>query len=97
MKKYIAISLIVVLATLSSCHRVFVTERPTPVVVEKPTAPNPTFVWIGPGYIKKGGKEVYRPGYWASPPNRNHRWIEGRWKPKPKRGGWVWIPGHWGR
>jgi WXXGXW repeat (2 copies) len=96
MKKYIAVCLVIALSILAGCgsNRTFVTERPPDPVYNRPTPPNPTFVWIGPGYVKKGGKYVYREGYWASPPNRSHHWIEGRWKQKKR--GWVWVDGHWG-
>ena len=96
MKKYIIVFLVIALFILAGCgsSRMYVTERPPDPVYNRPTPPNPTFVWIGPGYTKKGGKYVYREGYWTSPPNRSHRWIEGRWKQKKK--GWVWVGGHWG-
>lgn len=93
MKTYIGIIFIAGYLITTSCNRVFVTEKPVEVVVERPKPPGPNYVWIGPGYVKKGGKQVYRQGYWTTPRNYRHRWIEGRWK--AKRGGWVWIPGHW--
>ena len=95
MKKYITVCLVIALFILAGCsNRTYVTERPPDPVYNRPTPPNPNFVWIGPGYTKKAGKYVYREGYWTSPPNSSHRWIEGRWKQKKR--GWVWVGGHWG-
>lgn len=94
MKNYITISLLGFLMVATSCtRRVFVTEKPPEIVTNRPNPPGPEYVWIGPGYVKQGNTYVQRPGYWITPPNNRHRWIEGRWK--AKRGGWVWIPGHW--
>lgn len=87
--------LVAALAIFASCSsgRVYVTERPPAPVYDRPPSPNPSFVWIGSGYVKKGGKYEYQPGHWASPNNSRHHWIEGHWKPKRK--GWVWVQGHW--
>jgi hypothetical protein len=96
MKKYITICMLTALAALAGCSpgRFVVQERPAEPVYERPAPPNSNFIWIGPGYVKKGGKYEYRSGYWISPPNSNHHWIDGRWK--QTRRGWVWVNGHWG-
>ena len=96
MKKYIAVCLVTVLIVLASCGsgRVVVAERPPDPVYDRPNPPNPSFVWVGPSYVKKDGKYEYRSGYWISPKKKSHRWIDGRWK--QTRRGWVWIGGHWG-
>jgi len=96
MKKYITICLVTVTILLASCgsSRVVVAERPPDPVYDKPTSPNPSFVWIGPKYVKRDGKYEYRSGYWISPKKKSHRWYDGRWK--QTRRGWVWVDGHWG-
>ncbi len=95
-KKYIAICGVTILTILVGCgsSRLVVKEKPADPVYYRPAPPNSSFIWVGPGYVKKAGKYEYRNGYWASPPNSRHRWIEGKWK--QTRRGWVWVGGHWG-
>jgi hypothetical protein len=95
MNKYITAIFFTTLVIFASCSsgRVYVTEKPADPVYNRPPSPNPSFVWIGSGYVKRGGKSEYKPGHWASPNNSRHHWVDGYWKPKGK--GWVWIPGHW--
>ncbi|MFM6925251.1 MAG: hypothetical protein ACKOU7_07085 [Ferruginibacter sp.] len=97
MKKNIAVCLVTALVLLCSCGsgRVVYSEKPPDPVYDRPKSPDPSFVWKGPQYIKKDGKYEYQSGYWISPKNKAHRWIEGRWK--HTRRGWVWEAGHWGR
>ena len=65
-------------------HRpVYVPPRPVVVVRVNP--------WI-PGYIPD-----QRPGWhWVDGHyDRYGRWLPGHWEPDDRRGGYVWVAGHW--
>jgi len=98
MKKYfvrVSAFLLLGLAMSQSVPAQFVIKvRPAaPVVRARPVCPGPRHIWVAGDYVWRGGQYVYTDGYWAVPPKRHTRWIEGRWK--HRRGGWIWIPGHW--
>ena len=63
-----------------------------PVIRVRPVAPGPRHVWVAGDYVWREG-DTYVDGYWVVPPAHRSHWVEGRWK--HRRGGWVWIPGHW--
>ena len=87
--------MLMILAALSGCEtgRLVVKERPPERVYERPVAPEPHYIWTGPGYAVADGKYEYRIGRWVAPPKSNRRWMEGRWK--ETKGGWVWVNGYW--
>lgn len=88
---------VLITATASSCssQRLVVRTRPAaPVLVVRPAAPGPGYIWVGGDWLWQGGRYVYREGYWA-PPRRGNRYAAGYWK--RSRGGWFWVPGRWRR
>src|SRR5258708_3990095 len=67
---------------LRSNAQFIVRERPVPppVVVVRPAAPRPAYIWVD--------------GEWRwSRRMHAYVWTEGRWK-RPHKGR-VWVPGHW--
>jgi len=98
MKKYLskvtAILILALAVSFASSAQFFITVRPVaPVVRIRPACPGPRHVWVAGEYAWRGGRYEYIDGYWAEPPLRHTRWVEGRWK--HRRGGWFWVPGHW--
>jgi WXXGXW repeat (2 copies) len=98
MKKYLARTIMMLVMAISFAavaEAQFVVKiRPAgPVYRARPAAPSAGHIWVGGNYVWRGGQYIYEDGYWAMPPNRGMRWMEGHWK--HRRGGWVWIPGHW--
>ena len=78
--------------------QIIVNIRPAePVVIATPPAPGPTHVWVKGHWVWSPGFKRYDwvEGAWMVPPRPHHRWVEGYWR--AKRGGWVWVPGHWAR
>ena len=98
MKKYLskftAVLLLSMAVSFASNAQFVIKVRPgAPVVRVRPIAPGPRHVWVSGEYVWRSGQYYYNDGYWATPPSRHTHWVEGRWK--HRRGGWVWIPGHW--
>lgn len=66
---------------------------PRPIVEARPVMPGRGFVWI-PGFHRWDGRAyVWVPGRWERPPRPRARWVEARWV--RRRGGWVFVEGHW--
>ena len=98
MKKYLskftAILFLSIAVSFASSAQFVIKVRPgAPIVRVRPVCPSPRHVWVSGEYAWRGRQYVYNDGYWATPPSRHTRWIEGKWR--HRRGGWVWIPGHW--
>lgn len=72
--------------------RVYVKVQPKAVVVAKPAAPHPHYVWVDDEWTVKNGAYVTVPGYWAAP-RTGYIWVAGHWVSEPK--GYYWVPGHW--
>jgi hypothetical protein len=72
--------------------RVYVKVRPTAVVVAKPAAPHPNYVWIGDEWAAKNNTYVHVAGHWVEP-RAGFVWVPGHWASEPK--GEYWVPGHW--
>jgi hypothetical protein len=64
-----------------------------PVVAVRAERPSPRHVWVAEEWEPRGGKYVYKAGYWAEPPRRGARWAAGSWH--QTRHGWAWKPGSW--
>ncbi len=92
--KFTAVFILAMAMTLGSAAQVIIKVRPgAPVMRARPAMPGPKYVWVHGDYVYRGNQYVYNEGYWAVPPPRRSHWVEGKWK--HRRGGWVWIPGHW--
>ena len=63
------------------------------VIVRRPPPPSRRHVWVEAGWRVRGGRYVYRAGYWALPPRGYARWIPGHWRDTPRRG-YIWVRGH---
>ena len=93
-KKCLAVIAICICGSLSADAQIVVKIKPGPAVVWVQSArPGPRHVWIRNDYVIRGGQYEYAGGYWAAPPPKYKNWKEGHWS--KRRGGWVWIPGHW--
>lgn len=63
---------------------------------DHPGRPDDRHVWRSEEWVRSGGRYVYRPGYWALPPQPGGTWVPGRWDPSPTwPGRYVWVAGHW--
>jgi len=92
--KFIVAIVVVCSSSFSAYSQFVIKVRPEIRTVKvRPVSPGPRHVWVSSEYVWKGNQYEYTDGYWAVPPARRHHWVEGRWK--ARRGGWVWIPGHW--
>jgi len=91
---FLAGALSVFAVTQSHAQRVFINVRPAePVRVAPPPAPSRNHIWVEGEWEERGGRYVYKPGYWVVPPHRHARWAPGHWR--HFHGGWGWVPGHW--
>jgi hypothetical protein len=55
--------------------------------------PSRNHVWIS-GYQRYDGNAyVWTPGRWEQPPRAHARWVSHRYE--HRRGGWVFVEGHW--
>jgi hypothetical protein len=84
-------------AATASAAEVFVRVGPPPPVRMGivGVAPSPNHVWVN-GYQEWVGRRyVWHDGYWAPRPYPRAIWVEHRWV--PRRGGYVFVPGHWAR
>jgi hypothetical protein len=101
MKAYFYLAAIVAASVLASCHsssRVYTEERvvytrPAPVVYSRPVPPSQGYVWVDGEYIWRNGRYEYAKGYWIAPRGNQHNYVKGYWA--HRRGGYVWVPGHW--
>ena len=93
MKKIFAFGIFFfLLFTSATSCRTTVATRPQAVVVTRPPAPRPGYIWIeGDWYISRG-RWVQRPGYWVAP-RRGHSWSSGHWVHTGR--GYYWQRGHW--
>ncbi len=74
----------------SSGH--YVSTRPPAVVMMRPAPPRANYTWIDGGYYWRGGRYMYRPGYWARP-RCVSAYSPGGWVATPR--GYYWRRGGW--
>ena len=61
--------------------------------IPPPPSVHPGWAWHG-GYQRwDGNRYVWMPGAYVAPPRPRARWVNGHWA--RRRGGYVWIEGHW--
>jgi hypothetical protein len=66
---------------------------PRPPVERRLVAPGPGYLWT-PGYQRWDGRAyVWVPGAWVRPPHPRAHWVQAKWV--HRRGGWVFVEGHW--
>jgi hypothetical protein len=66
---------------------------PRPLAERRVPAPGPGYVWT-PGYHRWDGRAyLWVPGAWVRPPRPRAHWVPARWV--HRRGGWVFVEGHW--
>jgi len=98
MKKLFVLLLFCLPFAFTSSAQIVVTVRPVEpkVVVVRPAAPGPRFVWIEGSWRwdKAIRQYVWVEGHWIKL-RRGREWVDGHWIEAP--GGWKWIPGHWKR
>ena len=89
---------LLMLNPLKSNAQFIVTARPErpAVVVERPRAPGPEFIWVDGEWrwSKREHRYIWAEGYWIRP-KRGNEWVPGHWV--DVRGGSEWIRGHWAR
>lgn len=78
----------------SFAQRIYVNIRPKAVVVERPAAPAPNYIWVEGEWVPQGRSYVYRQGYWVAPRARRI-WVPGHWV--GTRRGEYWVRGYWRR
>ena len=66
--------------------------RPT-VVVTRPAAPGPGYIWVDDDWSVQGKQYVWKGGYWSAAPKNGAKFNKGYWKRNKK--GWHWVPGRW--
>ena len=96
MKKFVyAAFAILAMTSLYSCSSGhYVSAQPNAVVVTRPVAPGPGYIWVDGNYYWSGGRYAYRNGYWARP--RGGRvYRSGAWAQSPR--GYQWRRGGWRR
>lgn len=83
-------------AAANAQRRVFVRVQPVQpkVVVVRPAAPRPDYVWVEGEYVPRGAAYVYRPGRWVAP-RTGRVWTPGHWVREHR--GSYWVPGYWSR
>ena len=91
---YISVFFIVLVSAYSCTSGRYVSARPHGVVVTRPLAPGPGYIWIDGGYYWRGGGYRYRNGYWARP-RGGQTWRSGNWVHSPR--GYYWHRGGWHR
>jgi hypothetical protein len=66
---------------------------PRPLVERRIPPPGRGYVWT-PGYHRwDGARYLWVPGAWVLPPRPRARYVAPHWV--HRRGGWVFIEGHW--
>jgi hypothetical protein len=82
------------LAAIPLSAQVVVRVGPPAPVYERPIpSPGRGYVWT-PGYHRWDGRAyVWMPGAWVMPPRPRAHWVKAHWA--HRRGGWVFVEGHW--
>ena len=79
--------------TASAADVVVRVAPPRARVEHRGPAPGRGFVWT-PGYQRWDGRAyVWMPGSWVNPPRPRAHWVAPHWV--HRRGGWVFVEGHW--
>lgn len=81
----------------ASAAEIFVRIAPPPPVHVGVVgvAPGPNYAWVN-GYHEWDGRAYrWHEGVWMARPYPRAVWVEHRWA--PRRGGYVFVPGHWRR
>ena len=66
--------------------------RPT-VVVARPVAPSPRYVWVEEDWVGAGDHYRWNGGHWMAPPRPRAVWVPGFWR--HSRRGEIWVTGYW--
>ena len=82
------------LALSAGAADIFVRVAPPRARVERRlAAPGRGYIWT-PGFHRWDGRAyVWTPGSWVLPPRARAVWVPSRWV--HRRGGWVFVEGHW--
>ncbi|MDR3742110.1 MAG: YXWGXW repeat-containing protein [Terracidiphilus sp.] len=96
MKKFLIAAVLAsaLLPAASSFGQVVIRVGPPAPIVEHP-APRPGagYVWVSGYHRWDGQRYVWVPGRWDRPPRPRARWVPAHYA--HRRGGWVFIEGHW--
>jgi hypothetical protein len=98
MKKYLLSAAFATLLACSAAQAQVVVRigppppRPVEVIPARPIG-HPGWIWV-PGFHRWDGRAyVWVSGHYVEPPRPRARWVAGHWA--ERRGGWIWIEGHW--
>lgn len=82
------------LVTSSFAQEVVIRTAPPRAIVERRVpSPGAGYVWT-PGYHRwDGNRYAWAPGQWVQPPRARARWVPAHYA--RRRGGWVFVEGHW--
>jgi hypothetical protein len=69
-----------------------VDTRPPDVVIVRPVAPGPDYIWIDGDWRWRGGRYVWQEGHWGRP-RGGLAWQRGHWESAGH--GWRWRRGKW--
>ncbi len=81
----------------ASAAEVFVTVAPPPPVRMGVVgvAPSPNHVWVNGYHEWVGNRYLWHEGAWVVRPRPRAVWVDAHYV--PRRGGFVFVPGHWRR
>ena len=68
-------------------------QPPRPIEEPRLAPPGAGYVWTRGYHRWDGARYVWSPGAWVLPPRPRAVWVEHRWV--RRRGGWVFVEGHW--
>ena len=78
--------------SLQGCGPRYVSQVPVAVAQVRPVSPYSGAVWIDQGWVWRGGRHVYVPGYYAQP-RKGRAYYPGAWKQAPR--GHYYVRGRW--
>ena len=66
---------------------------PRAIVERRGPPPSRAHIWIDGYHRWDNNAYVWVPGRWEAPPRPRARWVAHHWA--KRRGGWVFVEGHW--
>ena len=74
------------------CRTHYVAQVPVAPIIVRPTAPYAGAVWVDNGWVWRGGRHTFVPGYYTQP-RRGHAYSAGAWRNGPR--GNHYVRGRW--
>lgn len=93
MKKIIQTGMLALMISLAGCAGEYiVSTQPSEPYYVRPASPGVGYVWVDGDWYWRGGRYVYRNGYWARP-HGARVWVGGSWYRHGN--GYRWRRGYW--